>query len=73
VVKVKIFVEGGGKSHTLRASCQEAFRNILGSFLAGSMPRIIARGSRNEVFDSFKTALHEDDLNFVAMLIDSED
>src|SRR3989304_3554442 len=37
------------------------------------MPRLVAKGGRQEVFDSFKTAHTLAQTDFVALLVDSED
>ena len=71
---IKIYVEGGGNSNNLHARCREGFKKLLeNSGLKGRVPRIVACGSRNEAFDSFKTAQEKENLQYVALLVDSED
>lgn len=68
---VKLFVEGGGVSKSLRTECRAAFSSFLQkSGLSGFMPRIVASGSRNEAYSDYCTALKNGE-NAV-LLIDSE-
>jgi len=71
VVKtVKLFVEGGGDSNTLRTECRAAFNTFLQkSGLSGFMPRIVASGSRNAAYSDYCTAIKSGD---AALLVDSE-
>ena len=70
-----IFVEGGGDNKGGRIECRRGFRTLLeNSDFRGRMPKLIARGSRDSSYDSFKTAHAKATGNdYVAMLIDSED
>ncbi|NJL72916.1 MAG: DUF4276 family protein [Candidatus Competibacteraceae bacterium] len=72
MVEVRLYVEGGGDSESLRSQCREGFRKFLeNAGLAGKMPRIVACGARQAAYDRFKTAIES---NTVALLlIDSED
>ena len=68
---VKLFVEGGGDSHSLRTKCRSAFNIFLQkSGLAGIMPRIIASGCRNAAYDDFCTAINNGE--DAVLLVDSE-
>lgn len=71
----KLYVEGGGgDSNELRARCQEGFRKLLmSSGFSGRLPRIIACGSRQDAYDSFKTAHLAGQISSVFLLVDSED
>ena len=57
-MKVKLYVEGGGDSKSLRTRCRKGFRELLekAGFL-NRMPAIVACGGRNAAYDDFKTAL----------------
>lgn len=69
---VKVYIEGGGNSRSLLNECREGFRRFLEKAgLEKSMPRLVACGSRNEAFDSFCTALKQDE--DALLLVDSED
>jgi hypothetical protein len=69
---VKLYVEGGGDSSTLKTACRAGFSDFLSKAgLKGKMPRIVACGSRRNAYDSsFCTAISigEDAL----LLVDSE-
>lgn len=71
----RLYIEGGGDSKAMRRRCGRAFRELLEKAgFVDCLPRLVARGSRNEVFDAFKTAhAQATDDQFIAMLIDSED
>lgn len=72
MVTIKLYVEGGGNSHSLRSGCREGFRKFLEkSGFKGRMPRIVACGSRQDTYASFKTACEKGMRSL--MLIDSED
>lgn len=56
---MKLYVEGGGDSKSLRTSCREGFSSFLSKAgLCGRMPRIVACGSRQNAYDSFCTAIN---------------
>lgn len=74
MTNAKLFVEGGGDSNELQTRCREGFRKLLEkSGFAGRLPRIIACGSRTEVYDSFETEHLTGKTSYVALLVDSED
>jgi hypothetical protein len=68
---VKLFVEGGGTSKSLRAECREAFNTWLRSAGLRNFPRIVASGGRDEAYRDFKTALANGEA--AILLVDSED
>ena len=74
LVKVKVYVEGGGRAKELYRRCREAFSQFFRkSHLAGRMPKIIACGSRNDAFDKFRIAFGNKQADeFVVLLVDSE-
>ena len=70
----RLYVEGGGDNKELKTRCREGFHKLLErSGFVGRLPRIIACGSRNDALDAFETALRRDAVNFVGLLVDSED
>jgi hypothetical protein len=76
VTHVRLYVEGGGDDRAeLRARCREGFSKLLlRSGFGGNMPRIVASGGRDRVFDDFKTAVQTHGIDELPiMLVDSED
>lgn len=68
---MKLYVEGGGDSNSLKTACREGFAKFLQKAgLQGRMPRIVACGSRRDAYDSFCTAIANGETAF--LLIDSE-
>ena len=71
VVRLELYVEGGGDTKALRSLCREGFRRFLErAGLQGHMPRIVASGSRNDAYGDFKTALGQG--RVAMLLVDSE-
>lgn len=75
LVKVRIYVEGGGDSKLQHLQCREAFSKLINkSGFAGRMPTIVAGGGRNSAYDMFKTAVATAEPNVLPMLlVDSEE
>jgi len=72
MVTVKLYVEGGGDSESLRTRCREGFRGFLEKAgFTRRMPRIVACGGRRAAYDRFKTACESNEA--ALLLIDSED
>lgn len=75
MVKIKIYVEGGGDRKDLRERCREGFSKFLEKAgLRGRMPAVVACGSRQSAYDRFCTAVStagRDDVPL--LLVDSED
>ncbi len=68
---VKLYVEGGGDSNTLKTACRAGFSEFLKKAgLKGKMPRIVACGSRQNAYDSYRTAI--DSGEDALLLVDSE-
>lgn len=68
---VKLYVEGGGDSASLKSECRRGFSEFLRKAgLEGRLPRIVACGSRENAFDSFCTAVQNNEDAF--LLVDSE-
>lgn len=67
---VKLYVEGGGDSASLKTACREGFTTFITSAGLKKRPRVVACGSRQDAFDSFCTAIAagEDAM----LLVDSE-
>jgi len=74
LVKVKIYVEGGGRNKALRTKCRLGFnRFFYKAGLEGRMPRIVASGNRQRAFDDFRRALRgAGEHDFIVLLVDSE-
>lgn len=72
--RIMLYVEGGGDSDSLHSDCRRGFASFLEKAgLAGSMPRIVACGSRNDAYDRFSTACKQNDENIIpVLLVDSE-
>ena len=71
MVGVKLYVEGGGDAKPLKTACRNGFSEFLKKAgLAGSMPRIVACGSRENAYHSFCTAVENGEP--AMLLVDSE-
>jgi hypothetical protein len=71
MVEYKLYVEGGGAGKLLRTECRTGFSVFLAKAgLRGSMPRIVACGSRGEAYDKFCMAVGQGQKAF--LLVDSE-
>jgi hypothetical protein len=75
MVRVCIYVEGGGDSKEQHTRCREGFRKLIEKAgFTNRMPAIIACGGRQRAFDMFKTAVRAAPPNQYSMLlVDSED
>lgn len=70
-MSVKLYVEGGGDSKTLKTACRRGFSRFIDKAgAAGRMPSVVACGSRENAYDSFIAALASGD-NAI-LLVDSE-
>ena len=73
MVSVKVYVEGGGDRAELRATCRKGFSKFIeASGMRGIMPSIVACGSRQNAYDSFKTARFRKD-GISMLLVDAEE
>ena len=73
MVKVKIYVEGGGDQARLKTKCRKGFQTFFKKALPQSnMPSIIACGSRQDAFDRFCIAIRQYENTFCILLVDSE-
>lgn len=72
---VKIFVEGGGDSDSLKTECRRAFSRLLErAGFKGRMPRFVACGGRRNAFEQFCTALEDGGRTELAfLLVDAEE
>ncbi|OOC15347.1 hypothetical protein BM451_01625 [Dickeya dadantii] len=69
---VNVYVEGGGDTNSLRAECRRGFAEFLKKAgLTGTMPRIIACGSRRDAYNSFCIAIRQ--RTPAMLLVDSEE
>lgn len=67
---MKLYVEGGGESKTLKTACRAGFSEFIGKAGIVRKPRIVACGSRQNAYDSFCTALAAGER--ALLLVDSE-
>lgn len=71
-MSVLVFVEGGGDRSALKRACRAGFSEFLRKAgFVGTMPRIVACGSRQDALDDFKTALSRGE-HTVLLLVDAE-
>jgi hypothetical protein len=68
---VKLFVEGGGDSDSLKSRCREGFTTFLRKAGIENLPRIVASGGRKAAFDDFCTEVKQSGSAF--LLVDSEE
>jgi len=77
MVNAYIFIEGGAQgdnSKLLKIQCREAFHKLLERMDYGKrMPRLVACGGRQEVYDRFCNEHSSHKKGYVAMWIDSEE
>ena len=74
MVKVKLYVEGGGEQAITLSECRRGFSEFIRKVLPPkTQPKIIACGSRNDAFDSFSRALATKADEVVLLLVDAED
>ena len=72
-MSIALYVEGGGDDKATRIKCRKGFRRFLEKAgVEGRMPRITACGGRSNAYDSFKTALADED-RVPMLLVDAED
>lgn len=71
---VKIYVEGGGDSASLKTECREAFSKLIqNAGFEGRMPRIVACGGRTQALADFRAAAsRKKEGDVIVLLIDSE-
>jgi hypothetical protein len=74
VVKIKIYVEGGGERNDLRTECRRGFTEFFKKAgFVGSMPRIVVCGSRSDAYADFCVAMKQAQADdFIILLVDSE-
>jgi Domain of unknown function (DUF4276) len=75
MVAVRIFVEGGGDRKDQQTRCREGFRRLLERVVPkGAQPKIIACGSRNAAFESFRRAFESPEPGTAyLLLVDAEE
>lgn len=57
MVRVKLYVEGGGDGRVLRQALREGFRAFFESAGLTRLPRVVACGSRQRAYDVFRAQL----------------
>jgi hypothetical protein len=67
---VKLYVEGGGDSATLKTACRQGFSQFITNAGIGQRPRVVACGSRRDAYDSCCTAIANGE--DAVLLVDSE-
>ena len=74
MVRVRLFVEGGGPGEMPDKTFRQAWRKFFeAAELAGKLPKVVRGESRNETFDKFKTAIQKRATDeVVLLLVDSE-
>lgn len=73
-MRVRIYVEGGGDSSSLKSECREGFSSFFKKAgFAGKMPSVVACGSRLNAIDKFVNSLSKNEDVCSFLLIDSED
>jgi len=75
LVRVKIYIEGGGRTRKQQAALRKAFRVFLEEAgFRGAMPGIVCCGGRTEAYDDFRIAMNTKKADSVPLLlVDSED
>lgn len=73
MVKVTIYVEGGGNSKELQSRCREGFRKLIEKTKVARNPAIVACGGRDQAFKKFKIAASTAVGELPLLLVDSED
>ena len=73
-MRIKIYVEGGGDTKALRSLCQRGFNKFFQKIgLQGRMPKVIACGSREQVYRQYRIGLTKAPTDqFTLLLVDSE-
>jgi hypothetical protein len=73
VVKITIFVEGGGDTRNQQGACRKGFREFFNKLIIKASFTIIACGSRKNAYDSFCIGLKNSKINeHCLLLVDSE-
>lgn len=68
---VKLYVEGGGDTASLKTACREGFTTFLTKAGVVKRPRVVACGSRRDAYESFCTAVKTGEE--AVLLVDSEE
>ena len=68
---VKLYVEGGGDTATLKMACREGFTTFISKADIKNRPRVVACGTRKNAYESFCTAIANGEK--AILLVDSED
>jgi Domain of unknown function (DUF4276) len=72
-VSTKIYVEGGGDHKRTITACRAGFGRYFEKIIpAGSLPRIVACGTRNKAYEDFARGLDDPKYDHILLLVDSE-
>lgn len=71
MVKLTLYVEGGGDSAALKSACREGFTTFIKNAKIKNRPRVVACGNRQNAYDSFRTAIAQGQT--AMLLVDSEE
>ena len=72
MVSIKLYVEGGGDSRILKTACRRGFSKFIEQAgAAGRMPSIVACGSRENAYQSFRKACASGE--YAMLLVDAEE
>jgi hypothetical protein len=73
LVKVTLYVEGGGNQDKTKTACRKAFHTLVGKALGPCpRPKIVACGGRDEAHKRFCLSLNDTEMSPL-LLVDSED
>lgn len=67
---MKLFVEGGGDAGDLQTACRKGFTAFITKAGITRRPRVVACGSRQNAYESFRTAVEKGEA--AMLLVDSE-
>ena len=71
MARIRIYVEGGGVGKGGKSNVRMGFEGLLRGF-AGTMPKIIACGGRDEAYADFLVGVRANPDDFVMLLVDAE-
>lgn len=67
---MKLYVEGGGDSQSLKTACRAGFTEFVTKAGLRNRPRVVACGGRRDAYESFCTAVAQGE--HAMLLVDSE-
>jgi hypothetical protein len=73
LVKVVVYVEGGGEQRKTLDDCRRGFGQLFEKIVrTGDRPKVVACGGRESAFDEFKRDVESGEKGFLILLVDSE-